>query len=140
MTPLHLDRFEAYLTGHGLSRTKPRRLLYQALATGGPQTPSQLSVALDGRVDRATVYRTVEFFLANGMAIRTGHHAIELGEAFRPHHHHLECTVCGRSESIDDSELEATLTAVATRHGYRLDGHQVELTGVCANCQATIKG
>lgn len=133
-TPIRVDRFDRYLSQQGLSRTKPRRLLYRALATLGPQTPAQLVAALDGQVDRATVYRTVEFFLQHAIAVRLGL-ALELGEAFKPHHHHLVCTQCGRSVSVDDDGLEQALAGVAERFGFALDAHQVELTGLCRDCR-----
>jgi len=132
---VHLERFEAYLADHNLSRTKPRRLVYRALAAGGPLSLPALVATLDGQADRATVYRTVEFFLANGIGVRVGQE-VELGEAFKPHHHHLVCSRCGRSVSIDDNELETELSRIATAHGYRLEAHQVELEGLCRDCAA----
>ena len=138
-SPIRLDQFEAYLSDHNLSRTKPRRLLYRVLADGGPQSSPALTAALSGQVDRATVYRTIDFFLANAIAVRTGAGTIELGESFRPHHHHLTCSSCGREVSIDDPELERALGAVATRLGFALQAHQVELTGLCQTCDAVSK-
>jgi Fur family ferric uptake transcriptional regulator len=135
-TTVRLDRFEAYLRDQNMSRTKPRRLVYKALASNGPQTPSVLVLNLKGLTDRATVYRTIEFFLANRIAVRVGDGEIELGEAFRPHHHHLVCNLCGRSESVDDTVLETALREAAIRQGFILESHQVELTGLCATCQA----
>ena len=132
--PIRLDQFEDYLRDHGLSRTKPRRLLYRALAASGPQTAPQLIAGLDGQMDRATVYRTLDFFLDNQIAVRLASGHVELGVAFRPHHHHIACTVCGREVSIDDALLEQALTDVAKRQGFRLSSHQVELGGICQSC------
>jgi Fur family ferric uptake transcriptional regulator len=128
------DKFEAYLTTHGLSRTKPRRLAFRVLALNGPLKLPAVVEALSGQVDRATVYRTVDFFLANAIAVRTGQD-IELGDAFKPHHHHLVCNNCGYSVSIDDATLETQLAGVADRHGFQLSSHQVELSGLCERCQ-----
>ena len=135
-TAIRLDRFDDFLRRQNLSRTRPRRLLYRAMAAAGPQSPAGLVAALDGQVDRATVYRTIEFFLAHRIAVRINGE-VELGDAFRPHHHHLVCDSCGRSESVDDEILERSLAEIAGRHGFTLDGHQVELTGVCAQCRAS---
>lgn len=132
---IRVDRFEDYLREHNLSRTAPRRALYTVLAADGPGTPPALVAALSAQMDRATVYRTIEFFLANRIAVRAGA-TIELGDAFRPHHHHLVCSDCGRSESIDDQTLEAAVGKIAALHGFTLENHQVELEGRCADCRA----
>jgi Fur family ferric uptake transcriptional regulator len=131
---LRIDRFDKYLVENNLSRTRPRRLLYRSLATGAAMTTPDLVSALKGQIDRATVYRTVEFFLANRIALRTTGGAIELSELFRPHHHHLSCENCGISINVDDDPLERALGDIATRHGFQLAGHQVDLVGICRTC------
>ncbi|MBW4061732.1 transcriptional repressor [Candidatus Saccharibacteria bacterium] len=137
--PIRLDQFETYLKDHGLSRTKPRRVLYRALASAGPQTAPQLITTLGSEMDRATVYRTLDFFLVNAIAVRTTDGHVELGESFRPHHHHLVCTICGRSQAVDDQILEGALTEAAKRQGFMLQTHQVELAGLCSKCQTLSK-
>ena len=62
----------------------------------------------------------------------------ELGEMVH-HHHHLVCTDCGRVDDVtfpDDFEASLSRAAegVVDRHGYRLDAHHLELTGVCGDC------
>ena len=50
------------------------------------------------------------------------------------HHHHLSCTSCGATVEVEAPETEAWLDAVGRRHGYRIEGHLLELSGTCAAC------
>lgn len=51
------------------------------------------------------------------------------------HHHHLVCSVCGRSEEIEGGPVEKWAQLVAQRYGYELVGHDAEVFGVCRSCQ-----
>ncbi|WP_268876068.1 Fur family transcriptional regulator [Corynebacterium liangguodongii] len=51
------------------------------------------------------------------------------------HHHHLVCTICGRSEEIEGGPVEKWAQLVAQRYGYELVGHDAEVFGVCRACQ-----
>jgi len=51
------------------------------------------------------------------------------------HRHHLICTNCNRTIDIDGcplAELENTLT---TKTGFKITGHNFEITGICPNCE-----
>jgi Fur family transcriptional regulator, ferric uptake regulator len=50
------------------------------------------------------------------------------------HHHHLVCRRCGHSVEIDGPEVEAWLSKVVKKHGFREVTHSVELYGLCGSC------
>jgi Fur family ferric uptake transcriptional regulator len=58
-------------------------------------------------------------------------------EASQPHHHHLVCRVCGRTQEIEGRVVERWAAAVAAEHGYADVDHTVELFGTCASCTAS---
>lgn len=51
------------------------------------------------------------------------------------HHHHLVCTVCGRSEEVEGGPVEKWAELVSARYGYELVAHDAEIYGVCRACQ-----
>jgi Fur family ferric uptake transcriptional regulator len=50
------------------------------------------------------------------------------------HHHHLVCTGCGATVELEAPALERWVGQVADRHGYRVDGHTLEISGRCRRC------
>jgi len=55
------------------------------------------------------------------------------------HHHHLICSSCGGVTDFEvaeavERELETALTAVATRAGFAVRHHRLDLVGTCARC------
>lgn len=50
------------------------------------------------------------------------------------HHHHLVCRDCGKVEAFSDARLERAIDKIAGGLGYSVDGHEVVLTGACADC------
>jgi Fur family ferric uptake transcriptional regulator len=51
------------------------------------------------------------------------------------HHHHLVCRICGAAEELHADEIESWANGLATKYGYTNADHQVEIFGVCPNCQ-----
>jgi Fur family ferric uptake transcriptional regulator len=51
-----------------------------------------------------------------------------------PHHHHLVCRACGRTEEIEGAAMERWAARVAHEHGFTDVDHTVELLGLCAAC------
>src|SRR5579862_6426477 len=94
----------------GLSNTRPRRLLAEHLAALAASatdfSTDELWHALkllDPRLGRATVYRTVEVLLKEGLLDRVefadGTHRYRVcGER---HHHHVTCTRCHRVIEVE---------------------------------------
>lgn len=122
----------------GQSVTRPRLLVFEALhQSDGPVARAQLAAKLEGQLDRATVYRTIDVFKRLGFVREVPggwRQLVELGDRFDPHHHHLTCTACGKAVVFEDKGLEAQLVGVARQQGYVLESHQLELTGRCQSC------
>lgn len=52
----------------------------------------------------------------------------------RGHHDHLICSACGCFVEAVDPEIERLQERLAARHGFRLEGHRLEIYGLCARC------
>ncbi|WP_366657650.1 Fur family transcriptional regulator [Fodinicurvata sp. EGI_FJ10296] len=86
-----------------------------------------------------TVYRALDFLVANGLA-----HRIESLNAFigctQPENYHatqfLVCTRCGATTELTDSGLSAAIRAAADAARFSVTRPVVELQGLCPACQA----
>ena len=136
----------AALDGAGFRLTTPRRTLAELIAQqDGHFTAADLLARLHGRrlgIGRATVFRTLEALERIGAVERidlpSGDHAYVA--CARSHHHHVVCSACGRTSDIDDAGLRTVVHEVASRTGYRVDEHRLELFGLCPACQARQPG
>jgi len=134
-----LDLLQTTLKQHHQSLTQPRLLVFEALQNQEPQTMQQLVTACQGRIDRASVYRTVGVFEKLGIVQRLQigwKYKLELSGDFHHHHHHLTCRNCGTTIPLPaDNQLEARLHDLAKQAGFLIQGHQLEVQGLCQNCQ-----
>lgn len=93
------------------------------------------------RIGYATVYRTMKLLTECGLAVerhfREGEARYE--GADEAHHDHLICERCGRIVEFEEDRIEALQVEVATRLGFDLRGHKMELYGVCLDCRTKAK-
>jgi Fur family ferric uptake transcriptional regulator len=128
------------LTDKGYSWTKPRRLVFEILAGGGPLTIVDIANKVSDRIDRVSVYRTIDLFEKLGIIHRVNvgwKYKLELSDQFVSHHHHLSCTSCGRVIDIEDEKhIDSFISQVAERFEFQPKHHQFEIEGLCRQCQA----
>lgn len=132
------DTFRTMLMDAGYSRTRARRLVFEALLGQEPLSMHQL-VQRTREVDRSSVYRAVELFERLGIVQRlnTGwKYKVELTDKFSAHHHHVTCTVCGKTIAMNEEQLEAFIESIAHSHGFVPEAHQIEIQGKCQACVA----
>ena len=137
-----LVQAEALCQSRGLKLTVLRRAVLELVwgshrPVGAYDILEELSKQR-GRVAPPTVYRTLDFLLANGLV-----HRIESLNAFvgcsagpdQPHNSSfLICTDCGRAAELDDGRIEAALDAAFQESGFRPTRHTIEVAGCCADC------
>jgi Fur family ferric uptake transcriptional regulator len=126
------------LRQNGYSLTQPRLVIFNVLRLHQPLTMKELSNKCK-RIDRATVYRTAELFEQLGIANRLTigwKYKLELSEAFSEHHHHLHCSGCGKTFDVPaNPSLEAMIKDISSQRGFLARVHQLEIDGLCENCQ-----
>ncbi|UCF09866.1 MAG: transcriptional repressor [Candidatus Bipolaricaulota bacterium] len=93
----------------------------------------RIASAARPKLSLATVYRTAnllhELGIAEASGLGEGHRHFEArGES----HYHCVCVDCGAVVEIDPVP---EVRKEAERHGFRVIGESVELTGSCASCQ-----
>jgi Fur family transcriptional regulator, ferric uptake regulator len=132
-----IETLKRLLKEHGQNVTTVRLTVFRALAGQESLSMHQLIGRARG-IDRASVYRTVELFERLGIVQRlnTGwKYKLELTDKFAEHHHHLTCTQCGRTISMNETELEALIAKLAAHHHFKPTAHQIEIQGLCTTCQ-----
>ncbi len=135
------EQLKTTLKQHGQSLTRVRRTIFDVLVDKEPQTMREVVAACAGRVDRASVYRTVALFERLGIVQRLQigwKYKLELSDAFHRHHHHLTCSNCGRTFPLpEDEQLEKRLRSLAGGPNFIMQGHQLEIQGLCQSCYKT---
>jgi Fur family transcriptional regulator, ferric uptake regulator len=134
------------LAGQGHRLTLQRMIVAGALARARRTVSAQeLYDSLRGEhplLGRATVFRTLDFLVENGLAQRfeaEGHVHVYTSCAAN-HHHHLVCRLCGSTTEIDDTAVNQLIDAVRGGYGFALDHDALDFYGTCATCAASITG
>ena len=136
------DRAEAALTARGGRRTKSRRALLEIIGSARrPQHPAELLAELRRRgvvVDRVSVYRSLAALEELGLVHRAlGSAAVRpCGEKELRCHHAVVCSSCGAAAEFHSAQVEKALREVRRATGFRVQGHLLELVGLCKRCQA----
>ena len=89
-------------------------------------------------VDKTSVYRAIQLFQKLDLVATTSdgwRNYYELAAEFRPHHHHLICTSCGRVVDINSPALEKLVLSIAKAHDFAATSHSFEIFGLCPECQ-----
>ena len=115
------------LVMHRLLRDRDRHLTAEELL-------DEASSQLPG-VSLPTVYSTLELFEDLGIVRRVNDGAGTLRwDTRRDEHSHLVCRRCGKIEDIATPIDLAGARRSATRAGFKPDGAEVVVSGLCADC------
>jgi Fe2+ or Zn2+ uptake regulation protein len=134
-------RLRKELEKRGFAVTAQRRVIYQELAVA---TDHPTAEALHERlrdelpeVSLATVYKSLHLFLRLGLAraVATPDGKARFDVPFSPHHH-LRCVGCGTILDVVEPHLDVKIPrGLEARTGFRLTESEVQLSGLCADCQ-----
>ncbi len=134
--------WEDRLAAAGFRITAPRRavmeVLQEARAPLSPQDILEHGGAIHPELGLTTVYRTVALLSDLGLVRRLhrsngcrGYVAASPG-----HRHHVVCRECGRTVEFPGAkDLAALIGRVEQSTDYRVEGHLLQLFGLCPDCQ-----
>lgn len=125
--------------------TRTRVAVLEALqASAHPLTHEEVGGALaaaNEAHDRVTLYRTLDWLVAQGLAKRLagGDRAWRFEAVSRGDHHHahFHCDRCGQVMCLESLR---PAFAVALPDGYRLDRAELVFHGACAECGRAVAG
>ena len=127
------SRIERLCIDRGLKMTGQRRVIARVLseAEDHPDVEElyRRATGLDSRISVATVYRTVRLLEEKGILERRdfggGRSRYEATE--HGHHYHLIDIDSGKVIEFEDAEHELLMRQIATRLGFELVSHRMEL-------------
>ncbi|MGI5836355.1 MAG: Fur family transcriptional regulator [Chloroflexota bacterium] len=129
------------LASHGYSITGQRRSLVEYVVSCPRHfTADELlrDLQTEGvKVGRATVFRTLDILEQMGYVsrVRDGGRMAYTACTMRDHHHHLVCSQCGQVLHLEGCPVSELLEELQSRTGYRIQHHNLEVAGVCPDCQ-----
>jgi Fur family ferric uptake transcriptional regulator len=133
---MHND-LEVLFADRQLRLTTPRRKVFEILHES--ETPLQIGEIIKNcpDIDRVSIYRTLELFTKLGITdiVPLGwKQRYELTSPFKPHHHHLYCTNCGKLIDVHSQKLEQVVAAIARDYNFSPTEHKFEVSGLCKEC------
>ncbi len=149
-TPVAADveitaRILSIFNAKGLRSTRQRRLIAERLATLATHAADFTTQDLwrevqsfDPHLGRATVYRSVDVLLDEGVLDRVsfpdGTHRYRVCAGSR-HHHHVTCVQCQRVVEVEACLPAELIAAISSDTSFAIEGHSLERFGRCAACQ-----
>lgn len=96
------------------------------------------------RVSLATVYRSLRLLSSLGLLqeleLPEGGRRFELASDAHPHHHHLVCVQCGRTEEFESAAVLAAGEQAATTLGFLLLECVLNVRSLCPQCRGARAG
>lgn len=138
--PEFTDSSTDVLRGSGLRATPARRAVIDVLRSAhNHMTVSEVIAALTNhgsKFDQSTVYRVLSDLGGVGLVAES---RLSPGDTVfewisQSNHHHLQCTSCGRTLSLDDELVEDFIKKVHSRHGFHVDATHLVLSGIEHDC------
>ena len=125
-------------------QTKQKQIIYEALQMLDHPTATEVYGYVHKAfptVSRATVFRVLGGFAANGRALelRAAGDEIRYDYNVVPHYH-AHCKVCGRLADVETEGMPVEGLRATAMGGFALEGYSVEFFGVCEACQAYSDG
>ncbi len=141
-----VDEIMERLDNEGYRLTGPRRIVVgQIVRHHTPFTSAELLETVrhnSPAIGRATVFRTLDLLCRIGLVQRI-HEDAHGGRCHayiacdERHHHHLICNSCGTVRDFNEDEaLDALVREVEKRTAFQIEGHRLELVGLCPSCQS----
>ncbi|MDE0031584.1 MAG: transcriptional repressor [Deltaproteobacteria bacterium] len=118
-------------------RTRQRSVIQRVLLEANrPLSPHDILKAAQAKAPGlgiATVYRAIHTMMTEGtlVSVEVPGEAPRYESAGKEHHHHFQCREC--DDIFDIQGCPPDINKLAPK-GFRLEGHQVVLYGVCPPC------
>ena len=92
-------------------------------------------------INLATVYRTLELLVEQGLVSRVDLGGGRVVYATRRHgaHIHLVCRACGKVIDADNTLLGVLEGQIGKEYGFAADLQHITMNGLCQDCQAAVQ-
>ena len=136
------EKFREFLARNGQRYTHERKIIVDAVFSSHEHFDADYLVERLGkregkRVSRASVYRSLALLEESGLLRKVtrsnGRDVFEHDYGY-PQHDHMICRKCGSMIEFRADAISELLERVVSDHGFRMTGHRLEVTGICAAC------
>lgn len=137
------EKYREYLATKGLRMTRERSIIVDEVFSShehfdAEQLIQRLAARNDSRrVSRSTIYRSLRQLEEAGLirkVARQDEKDVYEHDYGYPQHDHFICNRCGTLIEFHNSAISDILEEVAREHGFRMEGHRMEVLGICRNC------
>jgi Fur family transcriptional regulator, ferric uptake regulator len=137
----HTRDYSIVLHQRGFRLTPQRQFILDAICDGhGHTTVDEILERVQAKapaVNRATVYRTLDFLCEQRLVVAANIGRQTVYEiASKEPHHHLVCLKCGRQEQLAHSLVKPFFAKVGRAYGFSVETNHLALFGLCRQCQA----
>lgn len=136
-------KISSILRHAGYKLTPQRRAILNAISTSRDHlTPGEIYERVRQEhqsIGLVTVYRTLDVLTGLGLICEVhsgGNCRSYLMRRPQEHHHHLICSKCGTVADFTDCDLTELVQRLSRETGFEIEGHLLEFTGRCRNCQS----
>jgi len=126
------------LNSHNIKATRQRVEIYKVLQkTQQCLSADEILQALEAqnlKIDLATVYRNLELFVQNGIAIKSTinrKHFFEIKKS--SHYHYFVCIKCNEKAEIVDCKINL-IEEELNKMNFKILDHNLEVYGICNKC------
>lgn len=131
-----MNEFKQKLVDIKAKVTRPRLLILKALHES-KQAISAVEIIRKTRLDKATVYRSLDLFIENDLVksidLRQGKKLYEIKKECS--HHYIICLKCQKIRKIDICIFKQIKKEVLNKSKFKqINDHSLEFFGICRNC------
>ena len=138
----YIEKFREFLSSKGHRMTRERSAIVEEIFSShehfdAEKLERRMAERTDPRVSRSTVYRCLSQLQEAGLirkVARQDDREIFEHDYGYPQHDHLICGQCGRLIEFHNQAVNDVLQEIAQRHGFRMEGHRLEVHGLCDDC------
>ncbi|NPA04032.1 MAG: transcriptional repressor [Epsilonproteobacteria bacterium] len=138
---LYLKELRSVVKKKGLKYSLQREQILKALFDSSchltPEEVHQKVKIINPSIGLATVYRTLSLLekenLVTSISFGSEGKKYELNRG--EHHDHMICIKCGKIIEFFKEELERLQERIAKDNGFKLLSHQLNMYGICKECQ-----
>lgn len=137
----HCNTFIDTLRQRGYRITPQREMIVEIVAhSGRHMSAEEVFEEVHARTratNVATVYRTLELLVEEGLASRAdlGGGRVVYATAEHGPHIHLVCRHCGRVIDVDADRFKSLFQHIETEHEFVCCPHHFAIYGLCTHCQ-----
>jgi Fur family transcriptional regulator, ferric uptake regulator len=143
-SPKETQLLKEHLSKKKLKLTRQREMILDGFLKADHITAEELHremIRKNEVVGLATIYRTLNLLCEVGIGQQRyfgDNKTIYDNVSRKKHHDHLICEKCGKIIEFESPDIERLQEEMASRHGFKLNRHRLELYGECAdgdNCE-----